>query len=226
MSLAINVLPAAAAAGILFLVLGNGDKAPAGAAEIGRADVAVVHWKDQSRLAQGTSDSDEADLLTQLAQASRPAGGPLEPPQRVPPLPPHSLDGPGPFDLPPEPPFFGARRPMSRIACETRLDLQAGMIAFLTSKLRLTDDQRQAWRKVEDAAQPAIAKLHAACDQLARGPGEAPDLPDAFDIMETQAAAKLDLLRATRGPVLALYQMLTSQQRDELRPHMPPMPIR
>ena len=228
MSLATRVLTVAAAAGVLMLALGNGDRAPAGASETGNAGVTAVRWKDQARVAQAAPGVDEAGLLTQLAQASGPAGAspgalPHMPPR--PPLPPHDMDADGPFGPPPEPGFFAGPRPMSRVACETRLDLQAGMVGFLTSRLRLTDDQRQAWRKVEDAAQPAIAKLHAACDRLARGPGDALNLPDELDVMEAQASARLDLVRATRGPVLALYQMLTPEQRDELRPHMPPMPM-
>jgi len=229
MSLATRVLTVAAAAGILMLALGNGDRAPAGASETGTAAVAAVRWKDQARVAQAAPGFDEAGLLTQLAQASGPAEVPLGPAHQLPPrpLPPHDAAA-GPFGPPPEPPFFAGPRPMmmSRIACETRLDFQAGMAGYLTSKLRLTDEQRQAWRKVEDAAQPAIAKLHAACDRLARGPGDARNVPNELDVLEAQASARLDLVRATHGPVLALYQMLTPEQRAELRPAMPPpMPM-
>jgi hypothetical protein len=230
MSLATRVLTIAAAAGILMLALGNGDRAPAGASETRNADVAAVHWKDQARVAQAPPEFDAAGLLTQLAQASGPAGVLPGPTQHMPPppLPPHGVGAAGPFGPPPEPPFFAGPRPMmSRIACETRLDLQAGMAGYLASRLRLTDEQRQAWRKVEDMAQPAIAKLHAACDRLPRGPGEALNVPDELDVLEAQASARLDLVRATHGPLLALYQMLTPDQRAELHSAAPmQMPMR
>ena len=229
MSVMMKVLFAVALVGVPAVAALRVDGMPARAAEPRIHAGASVQMKDEARIA--SPDIDVSGLLAELAQASRP---PEQSPMRMaqgfaPGRPPHGPGAEGPFEGPPPPfmgppmpPFMGPPMPPQpiRAACENRVNAEAALAGYLTSKLRLTNDQLQLWKKVEDAAQPAFAKLHAACDRLPVGPAAAPNLPDALDTVEAEISARLDLIRATRDPLRALYQTLTPEQRAALLPPM------
>ena len=182
--------------------------------------------KDASRLISDGSD-DKAELLVELSEASRPVGrgasllrpmAAFEPPPRGPGV---TDPGAGPFFGPaamPSPP----RPPLTQASCEDGISRDAALAGFLRSKLRLLPEQREAWRKLEDAAEPAIQKLHAACERLPSDPTARPSLPDMTDLVEAQLSARLELLRTTRAPLRTLYEMLTPEQRARLQPPAAP----
>jgi len=190
---------------------------------------ASLRPKDEARM---TSGDDNAGLLIELAQASRQPASLPDPAQIAQGFPP-----PPPFSHPPEPhrgmepfaPFAGmAPPPMppapSRSTCEDRINRQVGMAGYLMSKLRLQPSQREAWQKLETAAQPAIDKLHAACANLPAEASAPPSIPDMLDMIEAEMSARLELLRATREPLRTLFASLTPEQRAALQPPLLPPP--
>ena len=96
------------------------------------------------------------------------------------------------------------------------------MVGYLKSKLRLQPNQREAWQKLENAAQAAIEKLHAACESLPVEASAPAPLPDMMEMVEAEMSARLELLRATREPLRALFATLTPEQRWALQPPLPP----
>ena len=120
--------------------------------------------KDQSRLPQGKSE-DYGTALVNLSQAAQDqrgrltevddptqtdvyqlAQGDFEPPHG--PMPPRPFGGPPPF------PGRPAHAPATRAGCEDRLAFLAGIVGFMNSKLNLQGPQKDAWRKIEQAADP------------------------------------------------------------------------
>ena len=98
------------------------------------------------------------------------------------------------------------------------------MAGYLKSKLRLQPNQREAWQKLENAAQAAIEKLHATCESLPTEASSPLSLPDMMDMMEAQLSVRVELLRATREPLRAIFATLTPEQRQALQPPAPPPP--
>jgi hypothetical protein len=189
---------------------------------------ASVQPKDAARLAAFADDNDDqAILLLKLAQASRqPDLAPPEirtaqafipPPAFGAPPVPHGAFGPfsPPAVMGPPP------RPLTRSVCEDRINSEAAMVGYLKSKLRLQPNQREAWQKLENAAQAAIEKLHAACESLPIEASAPAPLPDMMEMVEAEMSARLELLRATREPLLALFATLTPEQRRTLQPPIP-----
>lgn len=187
-----------------------------------------VQPKDAARLVPfADNNHDQASLLIKLAQASRQPN--LAPPairtaQAF--IPPPAFGGPpvphgafGPFSPPavmaPPP------RPLTRSVCEDRINSEAAIAGYLKSKLRLRPNQREAWQNLENAAQAAIEKLHAACESLPIEASAPASLPDMMEMVEAEMSARLELLRATREPLLALFATLTPEQRRTLQPPVP-----
>ncbi len=194
-----------------------------------------VQPKDAARLAPFADNNDDhASLLIKLAQASRQPD--LEPPAIrtaqafVPPpafsyLPvPHGAFGPFPPPAIMAPPPL----PLTRSVCKDRIDSEAAseaaMAGYLKSKLRLQPNQREAWQKLENAAQATIEKLHATCESLPTEASAPLSLPDMMDMMEAQLSVRVELLRATREPLRTLFATLTPEQRGALQPPAPPPP--
>ena len=98
------------------------------------------------------------------------------------------------------------------------------MVGYLKSKLRLQPNQREAWQKLENVAQAAIEKLHATCESLPTEASAPLSLPDMMDMMEAQLSVRVELLRATREPLRALFDTLTPEQRRAMQPPAPPPP--
>jgi hypothetical protein len=191
--------------------------------------------KDQSRMpadTRRTAGNDYSGALVQLAQAARPPmppgparmpleggvdaqgpRGPMEPggePFRGPP--PTAMRGHGPFG--PVPP--------NRAACEEDINRHAAMTGYIKSKLQLQGSQKDAWRKIEEAAEPAVEKLRQACALLPVNAGPPPRLPDGLEIAGKQLAARAAFLLAVSGPAHALYETLSPDQRAALVPPPPP----
>ena len=112
--------------------------------------------------------------------------------------------------------------PMTRSVCEDGINREAAGVAFIKSKLRLQSNQREAWRKMEDAVQPAVDRLHAACDRLPADGSARPSPPDIVDAMEDQLSARAEFLKAVREPLRALFETLSPEQRMALEPPFPP----
>lgn len=194
------------------------------------AAASSLRLKDDSRVsAAAANEQDKASLLIQLAQASRAAAQTRQEEwlsqmtDILPPAPfaPAPMD-PGAWPAPPvsmEPP---APPPITKVACEDAIHRAAAHAAFIKSKLRLQPQQRETWHKIEDAAQPSVDKLHAACDRLPVDPSAPPSLPDAIDAAEAQLSARVELLRAVREPVRALFETLSPEQRMALQPPLQP----
>lgn len=193
-----------------------------------------VQPKNAARLAQFADNDDHASLLLKLAQASRQpdlahqairtAQAFIPPPTFGEPPVPHGAFGPffPPAAMAPPP------RPLTRSGCENRINSEAAseaaMAGYLKSKLRLQPNQREAWQKLENAAQAAIEKLHATCESLPTEASSPLSLPDMMDMMEAQLSVRVELLRATREPLRAIFATLTPEQRQALQPPVTPPP--
>lgn len=192
--------------------------------------------KDQARVPANAGllpGEDYGSTLVQLAQAARPQppqGEGLRPPggpDESGPPPFHRMMGPAAAFFGP-PPFLmpGPRGPMpfTRAGCEEGINRQAAMAGYIKSKLNLQGNQKDAWRKIEEAAESAVAKLRQVCAQLPVNAGPPPAAPDMIDFAAKRAAARAEFLQAVSGPVRALYDTLTPDQRAALVPPMPPHP--
>lgn len=192
--------------------------------------------KDQARVPSNAAlvqSEDYGTALVQLAQAARPQppqgegrrppGGPDE--SGAPPFhrmmgPPSEPFGPPPFMMPgPHGPM-----PFTRVGCEEDINRHAAMAGYIRSKLNLQGTQKEAWRKIEEAAEPAVIRLRQVCTQLPVNAGPPSALPDAIEFAAKRAAARAEFLQAVSGPVRALYDTLSPDQRAALVPPMPPHP--
>jgi hypothetical protein len=88
-----------------------------------------------------------------------------------------------------------------------------GLAGYLKSKMRLREDQKAAWQKVEQIAAPGVEKIRNLCERLPSQPTPQPGLLEHIDFAELQMAARLELLRAIHEPLHALYETLSSDQR-------------
>jgi hypothetical protein len=115
--------------------------------------------------------------------------------------------------------FFGWRMaaPLPpRQACLERIDRHVGIAAYIKSKLQLRPEQKEAWRKIEAAAEPALQTLREVCGELPDRPDARPTLPDLIDIADKAVTARAALLHAIREPVRQLYEELSPDQRAAL----------
>lgn len=191
-------------------------------------DGATLSVKDQARL----PSHDYGTNLVQLAQAARPPAtmGQDRPPRSSEedmglspahgPMGPHAelFGGPSPMMHGPR---FG-RPPVSREACQETINRRFAMAGYIKGKLQLQAAQKDAWRRIEDAAEPAVAKLREVCAQLPVKAGPPPSPPEAIDFAAKLVAARAAVLEAVRGPVRALYDTLSAEQKAALVPPGPP----
>jgi hypothetical protein len=194
-------------------------------------DSGALPAKDQTRLPADEAlvqNEDYGTTLVQLAQAVRPPPpgddhGPAGTPDGDRASPFHHTMGPpaGPFG---PPPFMRHHRrgpvPLTRAGCEEDINRHAGIAGYIKSKLNLQGNQKDAWRKIEEAAEPAVAKLRAVCAQLPVDAVPPPALPDRIEFAAKQTAARAEFLQAVSGPVRALYDTLSPDQRAALIPPM------
>lgn len=97
------------------------------------------------------------------------------------------------------------------------------MQAYLKSRLRLTPPQREAWQKVEQAAEPIISRQRELCAQLPVEDVSPPELTAGLEFAEKMLTAQVEFLRATREPLRAFVDTLTPEQRTTLN-RLPPAP--
>jgi LTXXQ motif family protein len=188
-------------------VLGSGPSFDAPAAfRVRAANAASMssQGKDQARLESG---------LIELAQA-----GPMHGPH---PFPPGAGMGPGmgPDGPPPRglAALFGRGEPPSpRQLCEEHINFGLAHAAYLKGKLRLQGNQKDAWQKLEQAAEPAVERMREACSQLPTQMGGTASLPERIDLMARQLAVRTEFLQAIREPLRAVYDTLTPDQRAVL----------
>jgi LTXXQ motif family protein len=197
----------------------------------------VFRVKDLSRVVQvvGGNYRGDKSVAIELAQADGPSSFPptMSFPHGVPfPL------GPGPMmtfprgvplPLGPGSLFFdGPMRPHGpmradgtmeppRRECLENIHRHSALAGYLKSKLRLQENQKEAWRKIEEAAGPTLEAMQALCDQLPDPLGAPPTIPDMIDFAEKQNSARAAFLRAIRAPFRALYDSLTAEQRALLQ---------
>ena len=192
-------------------------------------EMAAQMPKDQSRLPSKDMSGgtvDYADSLLELAQMSKPPmlwrSGP--------PMPPFAADGPlgagqrgfephfgPPAGPPPMRPIAADRR-----ACGETIDRAAGMAGYLKSKLNMDGPQKEAWAKIEQAAEPVVVKMRQICATLPDEPDAPPNFPAVITLADRQFAVRAEFVRAILGPAKALYDMLSPEQRAILDRPPPP----
>ena len=215
----------------------------AGVAAVGATNQTGSAAKEQSRILPTAGKSRAGDYgraLLQLAQAARPwpaAEGPANfAPMQAGGGGPHgagpggpAIPGPqpayfGPFEGPPRP--FAAGAPpaaMARFVCEEDIDRHAAQAGYLKSKLRLAGAQKEAWQKIEQAAEPVVEKMQKACASLPGQPGEPPNFATMIAMADQQLSLRAEYVHAIAAPARALYDMLSPQQRSVLDRPPPPM---
>jgi len=110
----------------------------------------------------------------------------------------------------------GALLRQPRLACEEITHREAALQGYLKSRLRLTLAQKEAWQKVELAAEPAVNRQRELCEQLPLETANPHDLLALHEVAEKIMSARLDRLRATREPLRALVSSLSPEQRAPL----------
>ena len=118
------------------------------------------------------------------------------------------------------PPKFAPRK-----ACLEDINRQMAIYGYTKSKLQLADNQKAAWKAIEDALDSAVGKLRAVCQVLPNDVVGAPGIVERFDFLEKQLAARLDLVRALKVPMQELLGQLSPDQRASLDgpPSFPPL---
>ncbi len=104
---------------------------------------------------------------------------------------------------------------MQKSMCEDHAARTAAKLAYVETKLSLTDAQKPLFAKWRQAVMDSAAKQKTAC--LA----EAPPKPDAKPTVleheqkeETLLSARLQMLQSTRPALEAFYNSLTDAQKD------------
>jgi hypothetical protein len=101
--------------------------------------------------------------------------------------------------------------------CEENVDRYAAIAGYLKSKVRLQGSQKQAWQKIEEAAQPAVESMNELCARFPDRMAGPPATPDMLDFVQKQLSARAAVLRAIREPVRAFYDSLSAEQRGVLQ---------
>jgi LTXXQ motif family protein len=116
--------------------------------------------------------------------------------------------------------------PSPRNACEERVNRLMAVTAYLKSKMHLQAEQKIAWQKIEQAAEPNVEKIRDLCGQLPSQTAQPPNVLELVDLGAKHMAARAELLHAVQAPLQALYETLTPDQRAILAiapPAFPPM---
>jgi LTXXQ motif family protein len=159
-----------------------------------------------------SSEQDDEDVMIELAQAAGLPPATMGEPRRMP-----RPSGANPMN------FNDPMRPdgwieSPKAECQEKVERYAAIAGFLRNKFRLQGSQKQAWKKIEEAAQPALESIHELCTQLPDSMAGPPSTPDMLDFVEQQLSARAAVLRAIRGPVRAFYDSLSPEQRAVLQP--------
>ena len=105
--------------------------------------------------------------------------------------------------------------------CEEHIARRIGNRAYLKSRLDLKPEQITAWNTFEKAADEASAKEKARCASLPTEMKTPPNFADRFNRREEMMKTRLESLEAVKPSLMALYAMLTPEQKAILdRPMM------
>jgi hypothetical protein len=109
--------------------------------------------------------------------------------------------------VPPRPPRFLERSPPSlapRSACLEDINRQMAIYGYTKSKLQLSENQKAAWKVLEDAVDTSAPKLRALCEIMSNDVVSPPTVEERYDFLEKHLAARLDLVRALKIPIQQL----------------------
>ena len=98
------------------------------------------------------------------------------------------------------------------------IDHVEGRIAFLRAELKITDAQAEVWNTFAEALRATAKRLNEARD-AADSQSSLPALEQRLAVQEQWLSARLEGVRAIKGTLAALYQVLSPDQRksaDEL----------
>jgi len=147
---------------------------------------------------------------------------------RAPPEPAQGMMGPPPLPVPgPGLPHRMPPRFPPRKICLEDISRHMAIYAYIKSQLQLTDSQKAAAKTVDDAIESSAEKMRALCQTLpTEVAASPPGIMETTDFMEKELAARLDLLRALKGPMQDLFGQLSPDQRAVLDrpPPLPPFP--
>jgi hypothetical protein len=105
--------------------------------------------------------------------------------------------------------------------CEEHIARRIGNRAYLKSRLDLKPEQVIAWNTFEKAADEASAKEKARCASLPTEMKTPPNFADRFSRREEMMKTRVESLAAVKPSLMALYAMLTPEQKAILdRPMM------
>jgi hypothetical protein len=105
--------------------------------------------------------------------------------------------------------------------CEEHIARRIGNRAYLKSRLDLKSEQVTAWNTFEKAADDASAKEKTRCASLPTEMKTPPNFADRFNRREEMIKTRLESLEAVKPSLMALYAMLTPEQKAILdRPMM------
>jgi hypothetical protein len=122
----------------------------------------------------------------------------------------------------PGPPPVMAMQPDRRL-CSDQIDHGAGVAGYFKSKLNLQGAQKDAWLKIEEAAEPVVQKMRQFCAGLPAEPGARPSFPTVIEMTDKQFALRAEFVSAVIGPAKALYDLLSPDQRAILDRPLPPL---
>lgn len=109
------------------------------------------------------------------------------------------------------PPKFAPRK-----ACLEGINREMAIHGYTKSKLQLADNQKAAWKAIEEAMEPAVGRLRAVCQTLPNDAVGVPGIVERSDFLERWLAARLDLMRALKVPMQELLGQLSPDQRASL----------
>jgi len=97
-----------------------------------------------------------------------------------------------------------------------------GRIAFLKTELAIKDTQKAAWESYAEALRGNFESLHEMQQTMKAGASKTTPL-DRLDTHLKAVQGRLKELEAVKGPLAALYDVLTADQRkkaDRILTHM------
>jgi hypothetical protein len=102
----------------------------------------------------------------------------------------------------------------------------SGYLAYLQARLQLTADQQPVWDKWQQKLQAAALAQQADCQADRARLGSKPNALQREDAFVRAAGARIDLIKASRPELEALYGALTPAQQEVFDRLWPPMPPR
>jgi hypothetical protein len=106
--------------------------------------------------------------------------------------------------------------------CQDRVARRIGNRAYLKARLDLKPEQMAAWNAFEKASDEAGAQSKARCATLPTEMKERPNYVDRLSMMEEAMKARVASIEAVKPTLVALYAVLSPEQKAVLdRPHGP-----